>query len=371
MLSSVFLKFQDPKIHKAYLKEKKIFYNRVMPLITGALIALLIAIEIIYRVAGLGVIEMATTIVNSCAVGWFVVLTILARCSTRVTKLVCPSLIALVFYYMTWIDYDTINVSIYYKTVIGITICFFLLVVFNEAWMTTTFVYTPFAAYFMYKTGQDMLQDSANTGELVARCLFLCFIFGIVAYKMEKLNKQSFLGREASQQVFFKWLKIFDTFPEGLALIRGGEIVYANESLSKLLELHEYVHEDDTSKADLKDYMRETMLTKLDREIVKKISVWDFLEGNINGGAFELDYKTEEGVPERPRKHNFIPQLEGQSLVKYLSLNKVSVSVLGGVSGKREKLFIVRDLTTMVNLQKVMYTRQHLNEFTEKIVREI
>jgi hypothetical protein len=30
-----------------------------------------------------------------------------------------------------------------------------------------------------------------------------------------------------------------------MALIRDGEIVYANESLSKLLELHEYVIEDD------------------------------------------------------------------------------------------------------------------------------
>lgn len=44
-----------------------------------------------------------------------------------------------------------------------------------------------------------MLGDRAGTGELVARCLFMCFIFGVVAYKMEQLNKQSFLGREASQ----------------------------------------------------------------------------------------------------------------------------------------------------------------------------
>lgn len=34
-------------------------------------------------------------------------------------------------------------------------------------------------------------------------------------------------------------------------------------------------------------------------------------------------------------------------------------------------MFIVRDLTTMVNLQKVMLTREHFNQFTEKIVREI
>lgn len=161
----------------------------MLPLITGALIALLIAIEIIYRVANLGVIETATSVVNGVAVAWFIVLTVLARCSTRITKLVCPSLIALVFYYMTWIDYDTINISIFYKTVIGITICFFLLVVFNEAYIISTIVYTPFACYFMYKSGQDMLDDSANSGELSARCIFLCFIFGVVAYKMEKLNK--------------------------------------------------------------------------------------------------------------------------------------------------------------------------------------
>ena len=67
--------------------------------------------------------------------------------------------------------------------------------------------------------------------------------------------------------MFYKWLKIFDTFPEGLMLVRGNEIVYANESLGKLLELHEYVYEDDHSKMDLRDYLQETKLTKLDREI--------------------------------------------------------------------------------------------------------
>jgi hypothetical protein len=55
-------------------------------------------------------------------------------------------------------------------------------------------------------------------------------------------------------------------------------------------------------------------------------------------------------VPAKQRRHNFVPQVEGHANIKYVSLNKVLVSVLGGASGKREKLFIVRDLTTMVNL---------------------
>lgn len=74
-----------------------------------------------------------------------------------------------------------------------------------------------------------------------------------------------------------------------------------------MLELHEYVHEDDPSRSDLRTLLRNTKLTKLDKEIMKKISVWDFLEGNSNGAAFELDYYDEDGVPQKNRKHNFIP----------------------------------------------------------------
>ena len=45
-----------------------------------------------------------------------------------------------------------------------------------------------------------------------------------------------------------------------------------------------------------------------------------------------------------------MPKVEGHTHIKYISLNKVKVSVLGGVSGAGEQLFIIRDLTTMVNL---------------------
>ena len=52
---------------------------------------------------------------------------------------------------------------------------------------------------------------------------------------------------------------------------------------------------------------------------------------------------------------------------KYISMNKVNVEVSGG----KDKLFVVRDLNSMVNLQKLMYTKKHFNYFTEKIVRQI
>ena len=39
--------------------------------------------------------------------------------------------------------------------------------------------------------------------------------------------------------------------------------------------------------------------------------------------------------------------------------------------GPKDTLFVVRDLSSMVNLQKIMHTKQHLSTFTEKIVRQI
>ena len=56
-----------------------------------------------------------------------------------------------------------------------------------------------------------------------------------------------------------------------------------------MLELQNYDIEDDYSKNVLKDHLINTKLTKLDKEILKKISVWDFIEGKTKGGAYELD----------------------------------------------------------------------------------
>jgi hypothetical protein len=44
-------------------------------------------------------------------------------------------------------------------------------------------------------------------------------------------------GKDAGDKAFNRWLKIFETFPEGIALIRSNYILYANSSLKQLLEL--------------------------------------------------------------------------------------------------------------------------------------
>jgi PAS domain-containing protein len=83
-------------------------------------------------------------------------------------------------------------------------------------------------------------QYEENQVELGMRTLFCVFTYAVVAYKIELLNKQAFLGKESSEKTFYRWLRIFETFPEGLALIRGGQIIYANNSLTQMFELNGY-----------------------------------------------------------------------------------------------------------------------------------
>ncbi len=69
------------------------------------------------------------------------------------------------------------------------------------------------------------------------RCAFCCIIYTIVAYRTETLSKQSFMGRESSEKAFHRWMKIFETFPEGIALIRNNYVLYANRSLKFILNV--------------------------------------------------------------------------------------------------------------------------------------
>lgn len=87
----------------------------------------------------------------------------------------------------------------------------------------------------MEKTGSDYFNEELY--ELVVKSVYSIFIYAIIAYKTEVRTKQSFLGRESSDKAFHRWLKIFETFPEGIALVRHNYILYANTSLKHILEV--------------------------------------------------------------------------------------------------------------------------------------
>lgn len=47
----------------------------------------------------------------------------------------------------------------------------------------------------------------------------------------------NFVGQESYEKSFNRWLQVFDTFPEGIAIVKDdGSIMYSNDSLSRLFE---------------------------------------------------------------------------------------------------------------------------------------
>ena len=43
------------------------------------------------------------------------------------------------------------------------------------------------------------------------------------------------MGRESSEKAFHRWMKIFETFPEGICLVRNNYILYSNKALKFIL----------------------------------------------------------------------------------------------------------------------------------------
>jgi hypothetical protein len=113
--------------------------------------------------------------------------------------------------------------------------------------------------FYMYKTGFDLLE--AETPELVMRVIFCSVIYAIIGYRVETLTKQSFMGRETSEKAFHRWMKIFETFPEGIALIRNNYILCGNRALSYILNVGtNRASEDDPLYNLLKQDLRNTLV---------------------------------------------------------------------------------------------------------------
>lgn len=87
----------------------------------------------------------------------------------------------------------------------------------------------------MYRIGVDILGEQGY--ELAIKAVYTTFIYGVIAYYCETRSKQAYIGSESSDKAFYKWLKIFETFPEGIALIRNNYILYSNKSLKSILEI--------------------------------------------------------------------------------------------------------------------------------------
>jgi hypothetical protein len=77
-------------------------------------------------------------------------------------------------------------------------------------------------------------------------------VYAVFAYTSERNRKEAFIGREQSERSFTKWLKIFETFPEGIAYIRGGKVIGHNSALNDILSL-EVKYKEGEKRGDIEE----------------------------------------------------------------------------------------------------------------------
>ena len=201
-------------------------------------------LEIMYNALDSGRLPLYVSLANWVSLLLLILVTCKHRKWSWLHKIVGPLLTALTYLYLSCMDYDYTMASIFYSMIIGFALSYFIVVIFNESWVISTAVYAPCLSYYMYKTGRDLL--GSELPELITRCVFCVAIYGIIAYRIEVLQKQSFMGRESSEKAFHRWMKIFETFPEGIALIRNNYVLFANKSLKTILNAGpERMNEDD------------------------------------------------------------------------------------------------------------------------------
>lgn len=246
------------------------------------------------------------------------------------------------------------------------TTAFFFVVVFNENWVLSTAVYLICITVLMKRIGIDLLGEESY--ELAIKAIYSTFIYGVIAYLSESRAKQAYIGSESSDKAFYKWLKIFETFPEGIALIRNNYILYTNRSLKNILEIHQdqYLTAGGNKNDLLKRQLMETKVIPYESSMAARKSgaaknnstnVWQFLARNEKGNTFELSVAPAFDDEKNP----------GPANKKFITLNQVNVNV----TGSKDKLLIIRDVSHIIYLEQIMETKHQMSLFTDNLMKQI
>ena len=269
-------------------REKKRYYRKVLLVVWPGLLILTASLLVMQSAYDF---KASTHVVNALASVLFFLIWLFVQKQVVLSWFVCPLLTAFAFYYFAVVDYDGSVISIYYTLIVGITSTFFILVIFNENWLLSSLVYAPLLVLYMKKTGDAMIENVGGDemNELVTRCTFCILLYTIVAYKVESLNKRAFLGQQTSEKAFYRWLKIFETFPEGLALLRKNQILYANQSFAGMFEMGDYDAGRDPLNEKLDEKLKSTEVTRLGKEEdIYTTTAWGFLDHYEKGAPFSF-----------------------------------------------------------------------------------
>ena len=258
LLSKFLLSFRDAETKELYATDNNRFYQRVTIFL---LILIIVVAGISEGISRTNEDPMfrnpaLVSIVNAAVLIIFTFLCFVVRKGTWAQLLLCPFLTIyshLLFCQWKGLAEDGVGV-LWARTSIGTVATFLILVVFNEAWLVNLAVYIPCLAYSMHGAIESVNESEVDFAWFGLLGVFHLFAYGVVGYHCERLSKLAFLGRETSEKSFTRWLRIFDTFPEGMAILKDdGSIMYSNQSLTRLLE---YENGQQGGDKDSKNYSK-------------------------------------------------------------------------------------------------------------------
>ena len=158
-----------------------------MPIISFFLLLLSAAIEILYRVMKMDDLPIAVSVVNWIFLVFFLIITFLHKRWTVLHAFVCPCLTILTYLYLCEVDYDFTLASCYYAMIVGLTLAFFIMIIFNENWIFSTITFAPSLILYMNQTGYDLI--GLESVELALRSCFCVVAYAILAYRTENSSK--------------------------------------------------------------------------------------------------------------------------------------------------------------------------------------
>jgi hypothetical protein len=155
-------------------------------------------------------------------------LSILVRKFYHAAKFVCPLITVFCFYYFCVVDFHGAIMPVYNVIVVGTAITYLLLTYFIENWLVQAAISIPIFSILTWRQSFAVLEQQ-DKKEISFRCIFLIIVYSAVAYRLDRLHRLAFLSKQSNDNSFNRWLRVFESFPEGIALIRHDEeIVYTN-----------------------------------------------------------------------------------------------------------------------------------------------
>ena len=241
MLTKLLLSFRDSEMKTLYARSNFNFYARSVIMITVMLFIITLGLELVIRTNDPP--PLKNDLVLSI-VGWttfiaFLVMCFMTRKALITQHFFCPVLTIYVSFIAVSIEpqegLDAATLCA--RAMISSAAVFYVLAMFNESWVINLPVFTLCVIFTLVQTNSQLDSDSLDVHWLGLIALFQIFAYASIGYKTERLSKMNFIGHEHSEKSFHRWLQLFDTFPEGIAIVKDdGSIMYSNNSLARLFE---------------------------------------------------------------------------------------------------------------------------------------